>query len=91
MTSVAPPISPASASPTAGCARAGAYSTSPASLGAPVPLLLFVFLLAVYLVTGGKGYSIDGAFGYEMARSAFLDPEHSYFRRFGRPSPAGGP
>src|SRR5215204_356022 len=44
----------------------------------PLPLLL-----AVYLTTGGgKGYSVDGAFGYEMARSVSLDPEHSYFKRF---------
>jgi hypothetical protein len=45
--------------------------------------LLFVFLLALYLLTGGgKGYSVDGAFGYEMAKTVFLDPEHQYFKRF---------
>ncbi|HEX2517865.1 MAG TPA: phospholipid carrier-dependent glycosyltransferase, partial [Chloroflexota bacterium] len=84
MTSVAPPISPASASPTPRAVPGPAWPRTRRRLWAPpVPLLLFVFLLAVYLVTGGgKGYSIDGAFGYEMARSAFLDPEHSYFRRF---------
>ena len=49
----------------------------------PLPLLLGLFLLAVYLTTGGgKGYSVDGAFGYEMARSVSLDPEHGYFKRF---------
>ena len=33
-----------------------------------LPVLLFLFLLAIYLATGGgKGYSVDGAFGYEMA------------------------
>jgi hypothetical protein len=48
-----------------------------------VPLLLFLFLLAVYLATGGgKGYSVDGAFGYEMSKTFLLDPQHSYFRRF---------
>ncbi|HEX2513142.1 MAG TPA: hypothetical protein VH257_00455, partial [Chloroflexota bacterium] len=72
MTSVAPPVSPASASPTPrlvpGPAR---HAPRLRPWAPPVPLLLFVFLLAVYLATGGgKGYSIDGAFGYEMARSA---------------------
>ena len=44
---------------------------------------LFVALLSLYLFTGGgKGYSIDGAFGYEMAKTIFLDPEHTYFNRF---------
>jgi hypothetical protein len=44
---------------------------------------LFFGLLALYLITGGgKGYSIDGAFGYEMAKTVFLDPEHVYFSRF---------
>ena len=84
MTTAAPPVSPASASPTPRVVP-GPARTRPRlrPWAPPIPLLLFVFLLAVYLVTGGgKGYSIDGAFGYEMARSAFLDPEHSYFRRF---------
>ncbi|HEV2126176.1 MAG TPA: hypothetical protein VGW38_25755, partial [Chloroflexota bacterium] len=45
--------------------------------------LLFLFLLSLYLITGGgRGYSIDGSFGYEMAKTAFLDPEHTYFKRF---------
>ncbi|HEX2033116.1 MAG TPA: hypothetical protein VHS99_02940, partial [Chloroflexota bacterium] len=49
----------------------------------PVGQLLFVFLLGLYLVTGGgKGYSVDGAFGYEMAKTVFLDPQHEYFKRF---------
>jgi len=44
---------------------------------------LFFCLLSLYLITGGgKGYSIDGAFGYEMAKTVFLDPEHEYFHRF---------
>ncbi|MDQ3700802.1 MAG: hypothetical protein M3442_07775 [Chloroflexota bacterium] len=44
---------------------------------------LFLFLLGVYLMTaGGKGYSVDGAFGYEMAKTISLDPQHTYFRRF---------
>lgn len=44
---------------------------------------LFLFLLGVYLTTaGGKGYSVDGAFGYEMAKTISLDPQHTYFRRF---------
>ena len=44
---------------------------------------LFVFLLALYLVTGGgHGYSVDGAFGYEMAKTVLLDPQHEYFHRF---------
>ncbi|CAA9271441.1 MAG: Cell division protein FtsK [uncultured Chloroflexi bacterium] len=45
--------------------------------------LLFVCLLSLYLVTGGgKGYSVDGGFGYEMAKTVFLDPKHEYFQRF---------
>jgi hypothetical protein len=44
---------------------------------------LVLLLLAVYLLTGGgKGYSVDGAFGFEMARAVFLDPTHEYFHRF---------
>src|SRR5688500_7793786 len=44
---------------------------------------LFIALLTLYLFTGGgKGYSIDGAFGYEMAKTVFLDPDHTYFQRF---------
>lgn len=44
---------------------------------------IFIALLSLYLFTGGgKGYSIDGAFGYEMAKTVFLDPEHTYFQRF---------
>ena len=51
--------------------------------GSPNGRILFVALLALYLFTGGgKGYSIDGAFGYEMAKTVFLDPQHSYFQRF---------
>ena len=45
--------------------------------------LIFGLLLCLYLITGGgKGYSVDGAFGYEMAKTVLLDPSHEYFRRF---------
>jgi hypothetical protein len=45
--------------------------------------LLFAVLLLLYLITGGgKGYSVDGGFGYEMAKTVFLDPQHEYFHRF---------
>jgi len=44
---------------------------------------LFLLLLCLYLLTGGgHGYSIDGSFGYEMARTVLLDPSHEYFHRF---------
>ncbi len=51
--------------------------------GRPLTPWLFALLLAVYLVTGGgHGYSVDGGFGYEMAKTALLDPQHEYFHRF---------
>ncbi|MBI3970046.1 MAG: hypothetical protein HY332_02045 [Chloroflexi bacterium] len=70
--------------------KSGAHVTSPeravearSPRRASAGRLLFAFLLCLYLITGGgKGYSIDGAFGYEMAKSAFLDPQHTYFHRF---------
>lgn len=47
-----------------------------------VALLLFVFSLAAYLLTGGgHGYSPDGEFAYRMARSFLLDPRHEFFHR----------
>ena len=43
--------------------------------------LIFVCLLCLYLITGGgKGYSVDGAFGYEMAKTVLLDPESAVLR-----------
>ena len=45
--------------------------------------LLVTALLSLYLISGGgKGYSIDGAFSFEMAKSVYLDPDHAYFQRF---------
>ena len=51
----------------------------------PAPLI-FVFLAAVYLLTmgvnrGGFGYSPDGQFAFEMAKSIALDPDREYLRR----------
>lgn len=47
-----------------------------------VALLLFMFSLAAYLLTGGgHGYSPDGEFAYRMARSFLLDPRHEFFHR----------
>lgn len=44
---------------------------------------LTAIVLAIYLMTGGgHGYSIDGAFAFEMAKTAFLDQDHQYFTRF---------
>ena len=55
---------------------------SPAQPGG-MGLNLTAIVLAVYLMTGGgHGYSIDGAFAFEMAKTAFLDPDHQYFTRF---------
>ena len=48
-----------------------------------VGLNLTAIVLAIYLMTGGgHGYSIDGAFAFEMTKTAFLDPDHQYFTRF---------
>ncbi len=63
------------------CRDAGPSKTPPV---APprVALLLFLFSLAVYLLTGGgHGYSPDGEFAYRMARSFLLDPKHEFFHR----------
>lgn len=46
-------------------------------------LNLTATVLAIYLMTGGgHGYSIDGAFAFEMAKTAFIDQDHQYFTRF---------
>jgi hypothetical protein len=63
------------------CRDAGPSKTRPV---APprVALLLFMFSLAAYLLTGGgHGYSPDGEFAYRMARSFLLDPKHEFFHR----------
>ncbi len=50
-------------------------------------LLIFTFLTAIYLLTmgvnrGGFGYSPDGTFAFEMAKSVALDPDHKYLRQY---------
>ena len=43
--------------------------------GARLSLLVFVFLFCLYALTGGgQGYSVDGTFSYEVARSLATDP-----------------
>ena len=49
-------------------------------------LLLFTLLSTVYLLTmgvnrGGFGYSPDGTFAFEMAKSVVLDPHHKYLKQ----------
>lgn len=47
--------------------------------------LVFCILLSAYVLTGGgEGYSVDGRFGYEMARSIAFDPDRSYLGEFRR-------
>ncbi|MAG37328.1 MAG: hypothetical protein CL878_13925 [Dehalococcoidia bacterium] len=47
--------------------------------------LVFFILLSVYALTGGgQGYSVDGRFGYEMARSIAFDQDRSYLGEFRR-------
>ena len=47
--------------------------------------LVFCILLSAYMLTGGgEGYSVDGRFGYEMARSIAFDPDRSYLGEFRR-------
>ena len=47
--------------------------------------LVFCILLSAYALTGGgEGYSVDGRFGYEMARSIAFDPDRSYLGEFRR-------
>ena len=48
-------------------------------------LALFVFLVTVYSMAAGVsrngfGYSADGTFAFEMAKSAIVDPNHAYIR-----------
>ena len=48
-------------------------------------LALFVFAATVYALTAGVsrngfGYSADGTFAFEMAKSAVVDPGHAYLR-----------
>jgi len=50
-------------------------------------LLIFAFLTAIYLLTmgvnrGGFGYSPDGTFAFEMAKSVALDPDRKYLRQY---------
>lgn len=47
--------------------------------------LLFTFLISLYILTmgvnrTGYGYSPDGTFAFEMAKSIVSDSEHTYFR-----------
>ncbi len=47
--------------------------------------LVFCILLSAYVLTGGgEGYSVDGRFGYEMARSIAFDLDRSYLGEFRR-------
>ena len=46
-------------------------------------LLLFLFIFSIYAMTlgmgrNGAGYSADGTFAFEMAKSAMVDPGHAY-------------
>lgn len=48
-------------------------------------LLLFLFVFSIYSMTigmgrNGAGYSADGTFAFEMAKSAMVDPGHAYLR-----------
>ena len=57
-----------------------------ALINRPAPLI-FVFLTAVYLLTmgvnrSGFGYSPDGTYAFEMAKSIALDPDHKYLRQY---------
>ena len=47
--------------------------------------LLFIFLISLYILTmginrTGYGYSPDGTFAFEMAKSIVTDSERTYFR-----------
>jgi hypothetical protein len=45
-------------------------------------VLVFVFLLCLYLLSGGgQGYSVDGTFSYEVARSVATDPAREFLSR----------
>ncbi len=48
-------------------------------------LLIFLFMFSIYAMTlgmgrNGAGYSADGTFAFEMAKSAMVDPGHAYLR-----------
>ena len=50
-------------------------------------LLIFTLLTAIYLLTmgvnrGGFGYSPDGTFAFEIAKSVALDPNHKYLKQY---------
>ena len=50
-------------------------------------LLVFIFLASFYMLTmgvnrAGYGYSPDGTFAFEMAKSLVIDPEHKYLRQY---------
>ncbi len=60
-------------------------------------VLIFTFLASIYVLTmgvnrGGFGYSPDGTFSFEMAKSLVLDGKHRYlrdnYRNFSRWGPA---
>ncbi|HEX2325308.1 MAG TPA: hypothetical protein VHQ00_07895, partial [Chloroflexota bacterium] len=45
-------------------------------------LLVFAFLGCLYALTGGgQGYSVDGLFGYQVARSVATDPQQEFLNR----------
>ncbi len=51
-------------------------------------LVLFLLAASVYLLTAGVsrngvGYSADGTFAFEMAKSVVVDPDHKYLRQHG--------
>ena len=51
-------------------------------------LALFLLVASVYLLTAGVsrngvGYSADGTFAFEMAKSVVVDPKHKYLREHG--------
>ncbi len=55
--------------------------------GARPSLVLFVLIASLYAMTAGStrdgfGYSADGSFAFEMARSAVVDPGHVYLRTY---------
>lgn len=52
-------------------------------------LLIFVFLTLFYTMwmgvnRAGYGYSPDGTFAFEMAKSLATDPDHEYFHKFNK-------
>jgi hypothetical protein len=45
-------------------------------------LLVFAFLSCLYAITGGgQGYSVDGMFGCQVARSVAADPQREFLHR----------